>query len=124
MRVLECWQREMIAIYRIMVGFLLASHGAVSLRGVLESTGVGLFDWPTGWIVGIQFFGGSLVMIGLGTRYAALLCAGWAAYTYVAGQHVNALLPIQNGGESEALFCLAFLLICFLGNGTWSIDQD
>ncbi|MEV0798241.1 DoxX family protein [Kribbella sp. NPDC050281] len=57
------------------------------------------------------------------TRYAALLCSGSMAYAYFTVHQVDALLPVQNGGEKAALFCFAFLLIAFLGNGTWSVGR-
>jgi putative oxidoreductase len=62
-------------------------------------------------------------MIGLGTRYAALLCSGSMAFAYFTVHQVGALLPVQNGGEKAALFCFAFLLIAVLGNGAWSVEQ-
>jgi putative oxidoreductase len=62
-------------------------------------------------------------MLGLGTRYAALLCSGSMAYAYFTVHQVDALLPVQNGGEKAALFCFAFLLIAFLGNGAWALEQ-
>lgn len=62
-------------------------------------------------------------MTGLGTRYAALLCSGSMAYAYFTVHQAGALLPVQNGGEKAALFCFAFLLIAFLGNGAWSVRQ-
>ena len=71
----------------------------------------------------IQAVGGALVMIGLGTRYAALLCSGSMAYAYFTVHQAGALLPVQNGGEKAALFCFAFLLIAFLGNGAWSVRR-
>lgn len=36
---------------------------------------------------------------------------------------VNSLLPVQNGAEKAALFCFAFLLIAFLGNGAWAVER-
>jgi putative oxidoreductase len=57
------------------------------------------------------------VLIGFGTWYAAPLCSGSVAYAYFTVHQVDALLPVQNGGEKAALFCFAFLLIAFLGNG-------
>lgn len=71
----------------------------------------------------LQRAGGALVLIGLGTRYAALLCSGSMAYAYFTVHQVDALFPVQNGGEKAALFCFAFLLIAFLGNGAWAVEQ-
>ena len=123
MQVLERYQREVIGVFRIVVGFLFATHGAAALFGVLGTEQVGLFVWPSWWASLIQTVGGALVMIGLGTRYAALLCSGSMAYAYFTVHQAGALLPVQNGGEKAALFCFAFLLIAFLGNCAWSVRR-
>jgi len=122
-QVLERYQREVIGVFRIVVGFLFATHGAAALFGVLGTEQLGLFVWPYWWQALIQTVGGALVMIGLGTRYAALLCSGSMAYAYFTVHQAGALLPVQNGGEKAALFCFAFLLIAFLGNGAWSVRR-
>ncbi len=123
MQVLERFQKEVIAVFRIVVGFLFATHGAAALFGVLGTEQVGAFVWPSWWAALIQTIGGALVMVGLGTRYAALLCSGSMAYAYFSVHQAGALLPVQNGGEKAALFCFAFLLIAFLGNGAWSVQR-
>ncbi|MFG1626819.1 DoxX family protein [Kribbella sp. NPDC049227] len=123
MKVLERYQSEVVAVFRIVVGFLFATHGAAALFGVLGTRQVPAFAWPSWWASAIQFAAGALVMIGLATRYAALLCSGSMAYAYFTVHQVDALLPVQNGGEKAALFCFAFLLIAFLGNGTWSVER-
>ena len=123
MKVLERYQKQVIAVFRIVIGFLFASHGAAALFGVLGTKQVEMFAWPSWWAAAIQFAGGALVLIGLGTRYAALLCSGSMAYAYFTVHQVDALLPVQNGGEKAALFCFAFLLIAFLGNGAWAVER-
>jgi len=123
MKVLERYQTRVIAIFRIVIGFLFATHGAAALFGVLGTKQVDAFAWPSWWASAIQFVGGALVMIGLGTRYAALLCSGSMAYAYFTVHQADALFPVQNGGEKAALFCFAFLLIAFLGNGAWAVER-
>ncbi|MFF0338312.1 DoxX family protein [Kribbella sp. NPDC004875] len=123
MQVLERFQKEVTGVFRIVVGFLFATHGAAALFGVLGTEKVGLLVWPSWWAALIQAVGGALVMIGLGTRYAALLCSGSMAFAYFTVHQAGALLPVQNGGEKAALFCFAFLLIAFLGNGAWSVER-
>ncbi|WP_202866179.1 DoxX family protein [Kribbella turkmenica] len=72
----------------------------------------------------IQFAAGALVLIRLSARDAALLCPGSMAYVYFTVHQVDALLPVQNGGEKAALICLAFLLIAFLGNVAWAVERS
>ncbi len=123
MKVLERYQKQVIAVFRIVIGFLFASHGAAALFGVLGTKQAEMFAWPSWWAAAIQFVAGALVLIGLGTRYAALLCSGSMAYAYFTVHQLDALLPVQNGGEKAALFCFAFLLIAFLGNGAWAVER-
>ncbi|MFF1817185.1 DoxX family protein [Kribbella sp. NPDC058245] len=123
MQVLERYQSQVIGIFRIVVGFLFACHGAASLFGILGTKQVEAFVWPSWWASAIQLVGGALVAIGLGTRYAALLSSGSMAFAYFTVHQVDALLPVQNGGEKAALFCFAFLLIAFLGNGAWALER-
>ncbi|TDD59239.1 DoxX family protein [Kribbella antibiotica] len=124
MQVLERYQSQVIGIFRIVVGFLFACHGAASLFGVLGSKQAEAFVWPSWWAALIQMVGGALVAIGFGTRYAALLSSGSMAFAYFTVHQVDALLPVQNGGEKAALFCFAFLLIAFLGNGAWALGSS
>lgn len=69
----------------------------------------------------IQLVGGTLVLLGLGTRPAAILCSGSMAYAYFTRHQPDGLFPLENGGEPAALFCWAFLLIAALGPGRWSL---
>lgn len=123
MSVLERWHDQVLAVFRIVVGFLFATHGAAALFGVLGDDQVKAFVWPSWWASAIQFVGGVFVLLGLGTRYAALLCSGSMAYAYFTVHQTGALLPVQNGGEKAALFAFAFLLIGFLGSGAWALEK-
>ena len=123
MSVLERWQDQVLAVFRIVVGFLFATHGAAAVFGILGTKQVEAFVWPSWWASAIQFVGGAFVMVGLGTRYAALLCSGSMAYAYFTVHQTGALLPVQNGGEKAALFSFAFLLIAFLGSGAWALEK-
>lgn len=68
----------------------------------------------------IQLVGGALVLLGLATRWAAIVCSGSMAYAYFVHHQPDGLFPLENGGEPAALFCWAFLLIAALGPGRWS----
>ncbi len=71
----------------------------------------------------IEFFGGFLVMVGLLTRWAALICSGEMAYAYWFVHGTHALLPIINGGELAIIYCFLFLLISTEASGQFSIDH-
>ena len=116
-----------LSLFRVIVGALFVCHGAATLFGVLGGTpGTGgatpVGTWPGWWAALIQFVGGILVVLGLGTRPAALLCSGSMAYAYFTIHQEKAALPIQNGGEAAVMFCWAFLLIALAGPGAWALD--
>src|SRR5690606_34287153 len=89
-------------------------------RGSGEAIAVG--TWPGWYAAVIQFAGGLLVLAGLRTRIAAIICSGSMAYAYFVVHQPDGLLPINNGGETAALFCWSFLMIAALGPGHWSVD--
>jgi putative oxidoreductase len=114
-------------LFRVVVGLLFTCHGLASIfglfggsRGTGEPVAVGL--WPN-WYAGlIQLVCGLLVLVGLGTRPAAILASGSMAYAYFVVHQPDGLLPIENGGVNSALYAWTFLLIAVLGAGPWSID--
>jgi putative oxidoreductase len=115
-----------ISLFRIVAGLLFACHGAVSLFGVLGGVKGGgtieAWSWPGWYAAVIQLVGGTLVLLGLGTRVAALICSGSMAYAYFSVHQEHALWPIQNGGELSVLFCWIFLVIVAIGPGNLALD--
>ncbi|WP_395571598.1 DoxX family protein [Streptomyces sp. BK79] len=117
-----------LGLFRMVVGLLFACHGAASLFGVLggASGGGGTVEtgtWPGWYAAVIQLVGGGLVMLGLGTRAAALVASGSMAYAYFKVHQPSALWPMENGGEASAMFCWAFLLLAFTGSGAFGLDR-
>lgn len=115
------------SIFRIVVGFLFATHGIASLFGVFggaPGTNGGTYafgTWPSWWASVIELVAGILVALGVGTRIAALICSGVMAYAYFTVHIEHALLPLQNGGEPAALYSWIFLLIAVMGPGPWAL---
>ena len=117
-----------LSLYRMIVGFLFACHGAASLFGVLggasgRGTALPAGSWPGWWAALIEFVGGGLVLLGLGTRVFAVICSGTMAYAYFTVHQPRALFPIRNAGELAVLFCWAFLLLAFFGPGPVALDR-
>ena len=116
-----------LAVFRVVIGFLFTLHGVASLFGVLggnRGTGraVEFAVWPGWWAALIQLVCGVLVMSGLFTRAAATLASGSMAYAYFVVHQPDDLLPLRNGGELPAMFCWAFFLIAVMGPGAWALD--
>jgi putative oxidoreductase len=115
---------HVLGLFRIVIGFLYACHGAAALFGV-PGGGHGappaVGEWPGWWANVIALVGGALVMAGAAPRGAAVVCSGAMAYAYFTVHQPHALFPLQNGGEKAALFCWSFLLIAVLGPGRWAV---
>ncbi|MET8947809.1 DoxX family protein [Streptomyces sp. NPDC004542] len=126
---LNAAQPYAVGLFRIVVGLLFTVHGAASLFGVLGGamgTHGGTIDagtWPGWYAAVIQLVCGGLVLLGLGTRGAALIASGSMAFAYFDIHQKHALWPIQNGGEPAAMFCWSFLLLVFTGSGAFALDR-
>jgi putative oxidoreductase len=115
------------SLFRIVVGLLFLCHGLASVFGLFGgSRGSGQpidpGTWPN-WYAGlIQLVCGALVLAGFATRPAAVVASGSMAYAYFVVHQPQAVMPIQNGGVTPALYAWAFLAIAVLGAGPWSVD--
>ncbi|MEU1006807.1 DoxX family protein [Streptomyces sp. NPDC088810] len=118
-----------VGLFRIVLGLLFAVHGAASLFGVLGGAAgtnggtIAAGTWPGWYAAVIQLVAGGLVLLGLGTRGAALIASGSMAYAYFDVHQQAALWPIQNGGELSVLFCWGFFLLVFTGSGAFGVDR-
>lgn len=122
--VMRKYEKQTYAILRIIAGFLFICHGSQKLLGYPPlPAGINL-PWHILWIAGpIEFFGGILIMIGLGTRWAAFLASGEMAYAYWTAHAPAAILPLVNRGELAVVYCFIFLFFSAYGGGIWSIDS-
>lgn len=119
---------------RLGVGAVMIGHGAQKLFGWwggygLEGTGqfltssLGLSP-GVAWaalVGGTEFFGGIALLVGLGTRFAALgltIAMAVAAFTV----HRNAFFVANNGMEFALTQMLASLALLIGGGGALSID--
>jgi len=113
---------QMYALLRIVTGFLFLWHGAQKLLSIPIPPPPQIPSFVVAIAGPIELIGGTLVMIGLFTGWAAFLCSGLMAFAYWMGHGMNALLPLQNMGELAALYCFVFLYISTQGSGIWSVD--
>ncbi|MBB1159375.1 MULTISPECIES: DoxX family protein [Amycolatopsis] len=117
------------SVFRVVIGFLFTCHGAASLFGVLGGAvgthggTVSFPTWPGWWAAAIQLACGILVMIGAGTRAAALLASGSMAFAYFTVHFPHSPFPMENEGEPSALYAWAFLLIAAIGPGPWTVVE-
>jgi len=120
---LQRWQRQLLALLRIVVGLLFLEHGLSKFFGfpvpfpmpgplppLLVAAGV------------IECLAGVLVTIGLFTRIAAFIASGEMAVAYFMQHFPQSFWPLANKGEGAILFCFVFLYLAAAGAGAWSVD--
>ena len=116
------WSDCSYAVLRIVAGLLYLSHGTQKLFGfpggravvgnpLLQTAGV------------IELVAGWLIVLGLYTRYAAVLASGEMAAAYFTVHIWNGFWPIVNRGELPVLYCFLFLFIASRGSGSLSLDR-
>ena len=119
---MQSFSAQTYALMRIFTGLLFLWHGTQKLFGFPAPMP---FEAP-GFIVyvagPIELIGGTMVMAGLFTRWAAFLCSGLMAVAYWMAHGMKAFFPLENGGELAALYCFVFLCISAQGSGIWSVD--
>jgi putative oxidoreductase len=116
------YRSQCYALMRIVVGFLFLWHGVQKLFDFPMAMPGGVPPFIT-YVAGpIELIGGTLIMIGLFTHWAAFITSGQMAVAYWMVHGPKALLPIQNNGELAVLYCFIFLFISSQGSGIWSID--
>ena len=111
-------------LLRIVAGFLFMQHGGQKLFGWYGGGGgAGAGLPPLIMAAGIiEFLGGLAVMLGLFTRPVAFLLSGQMAVAYFMVHFPKGLLPLQNKGETAALF--SFIFFFFAGNGAGRFSLD
>jgi len=118
------YQPHLLGVLRIMTGLLFLQHGLVKLFGFPPGAMPGKV--PLMGLMGvagiIETVGGILITIGLLTRPAAFIAAGFCAVAYWMAHGSQGFFPILNQGELAALYCFVFLYFVAAGPGAFSVD--
>jgi len=113
-------------LFRVIVGFLFFQAGATKFVGWFGGLPAGMPQPPHFSQIGIggmmEFFGGLLIMLGLGTRAVAFLLSGEMAVAYWQFHAKGGTWPHQNQGTAAVLFCFIYLFMAAHGGGDFSID--
>lgn len=125
-RILPRFTEPSYALLRIVSGLLFAFHGAQKLLGLFAGPAAKPLDLQKQVGGFIELVGGLLIMIGLGTRWAAFIASGTMAVAYTQfhwkGQLDEGFFPIVNKGELALVYAFVFLFIACRGAGIWSVD--
>jgi putative oxidoreductase len=120
-RILGSYSDDLYALLRIVAGLLFACHGAQKLFGWLGGMGgsgasAELFT-RIGLAGVIEFFGGVLIALGLGTGVAAFICSGEMAAAFFMMHAKSSIIPYINKGELAVVYCFVFFYIFLRGAG-------
>lgn len=114
-----------VFLLRVTSGIMFMQAGGAKLFGwfadepggeplqILSQKGIGAI---------LEFFGGILVTLGLGTRVVAFIVSGEMAVAYWQFHAPKGTWPIENHGQQAVLFCFIFHFFAAYGAGEWSID--
>ena len=109
-------------LFRVVLGFLMACHGAQKLFGALggpkANTPLMTFAGP------VEFVGGLFVALGVFAGIAAFFVSGTMAVAYFMAHAPKGLWPIKNGGELAVAYCFAFLYIAARGTGRYGLIRS
>jgi putative oxidoreductase len=120
----ERWAPSAIGVLRIVTALLFFEHGTAKLLGFPMTDMAHPAMWSLPWIAGVfELVGGFLLLIGLWTRWVALLLCGEMAVAYWMAHAPHSPFPIINMGEAAILYCFIFLTLFVIGAGNWSVDQ-
>ena len=108
------------AALRVIAGLVYLLHGLQKF-GMFGGTAQPLASM-LGVAAIIEAVAGTLILLGLFTRPAALVASGQMAAAYFMAHVAKGLLPIQNQGDAAVLLCFIFLYVFATGPGPWSID--
>lgn len=114
---------KILGIFRILAGIMFACHGAQKTLGMFGGMPPGAPQWIQ-WGAGlIELIGGTLIALGLFTRFAAFIASGTMAVAYFYGHARQGFLPKVNQGELAVVYCWLFLYFAAIGPGAFALDN-
>ena len=112
-------RRHALALLRVATAYMFLLHGLMKFTGGTPLSSL------TGAAMALELVGGALLVLGLFVRPVAFILSGEMAFAYwmAHAKADNWWLPMQNHGESAALFCFIFLYLAAAGGGALSFDK-
>jgi putative oxidoreductase len=125
-------QSPFLLLVRLYWGFQMMQtgwgklHNLAKVTGFFTSLGIPLPGVTAPCIVGLEFVGGILIMLGLGSRLVALLLTCDMLVAYIAADR-EALFSIFSDPDkfyaaAPYTFLIAFLIVLIFGPGRFSLD--
>ena len=109
-------------VFRIIVGLLFLLHGMQKIPGIMEGKTAVLSLFFLAAV--IEVIGGILLIVGLLTRYVALVAGVEMLVAYFMFHFPQGVNPLMNKGEPALLFFAAFLVLMSFGAKKWALDKN
>jgi len=107
--------------FRVIAGLLFFLHGWMKVSAIIGG------NMPAFGLMGlaalIETLGGIFIIIGLFTRYTAIISAIEMIFAYFMAHAPNGWNPLANNGEPAALFFAVFLVLMAFGARKWAFDR-
>jgi len=114
-------QDLVLALTRVVLGFMFACHGAQKLFGAFG--GHAMLKSPLLVTAAVlELAGGIMIALGLFTQPVAFVLSGEMAVAYFKAHFPGGFLPIVNHGELAVVYCFFFLYLAVRGAGRLSVD--
>jgi len=118
------WSPRLLSVLRIVTALVILQYALTKLFGfpyfeALSNQPPFTLYWFTG-VIELVF--GTLVLVGLFTRFAAFILSGEMAFAYFIEHAPHNFFPLLNEGNEAVLFCFSFLYLAATGGGPWSLD--
>lgn len=122
------WEPEARALFRIMAMYMILLHGLREVFGLVPARARGPGSFmpldPLGHVGGVLLLVcGSLLLVGLFARPAALILSLQCFFAYFYAAAPRGVWPIRNGGIDTLTYGFIFLYFAGAGAGAWSLDS-
>lgn len=124
---LPLWNGWVLIALRLVLGFLLASHGWPKVKDLGTTAtnfeGMGFKPgrlWGTVAAI-VEFFGGVALILGIFMAPASLLIAG--EFAVIVGWKLRKKMPFVGGWEFDILILVVAIALFFFGGGVYSLDR-
>lgn len=118
------WTPRLLSVLRIMTALVLLQYGTAKIFGFPDlemfATVTPTSLYGISGIIELVF--GTLLLLGLFSRFAAFILSGEMAAAYFIDHIKYSLIPIENDGSLPVILCFVCLYLAAAGPGPWSVD--